>query len=602
VGVTLRWEEDVALPPDVRAGLTGPGAPFELVEEAVLGVHLRVFRRRPRSVREILLSAAETRGDSPFLVFPERTYTYSDFVAAVGSAAACLSERFGVGSGDRVAIASRNSAAHAVGAWAVICLGGVVAELNAWWAGAELADAVTRCGPSLVLADQARVERAGWESSAPQGGRPPVVDLDASFGEIESYRPGSALPDMVIDEDDPLVILFTSGTTGRPKGAVLSHRGHIHMMMQAVLQGLVSSAQSEAGHPHPGSDAGHPHPGSAAAAAPGPAAAGGGGGGSTVIGVSPMFHISGFTTQLIGGPLMGVTVAYPPPGRWTPEVHLEMTERHRASAWSLVPAQLWRLLESPALASTDLSSLQRVGGGGATFAPELWRQVRLRIPQVSRMGTGYGMSETCGAGTHHDGEAAVLHPDAVGAPCPGTEIQVRGANGDVLDEGEVGVIHLRGPTTMLGYWGDPEATSAALDAGRWYCTGELGHISDGLLYLDSRGPDLIVRGGENVYPVEIENRLVEHPDVLEAAVIGVEDRIMGQRVVAHIVVRPGASPEPESLRDWVAQGLAGFKVPEAVFTHDDLPHNAAGKIVKSELTAMPVAPGCGRPATSDQEG
>ncbi|HUE58396.1 MAG TPA: fatty acid--CoA ligase family protein, partial [Acidimicrobiales bacterium] len=310
------------------------------------------------------------------------------------------------------------------------------------------------------------------------------------------------------------------------------------------------------------------------------------------IGVSPMFHISGFSVALIGGAFIGATIAYPPPGRWDPEVQLEMTERFKASAWSIVPTQLWRLIEHPRFDEFDLSSLRRIGGGGSTFQPELWRKVREKLPQVTRMATGYGMTETCGAGTHQDGRAALEHPDAVGAPVPGYEICIRGPDGELLGASEIGEIQLRGPSNFLGYWDNPDATRAALDGDRWYHTGELGRIDHGLLFLEGRGVDLIIRGGENVYPIEIENRLIEHPAIAEAAVIGVADRVLGEEVKAVAVAQPGSTVSLDEIRTWVAETLAPFKVPSQLELRSELPHNAAGKVLKHLLKpADPTRPG-----------
>ncbi|MGI8492821.1 MAG: class I adenylate-forming enzyme family protein, partial [Acidimicrobiales bacterium] len=493
---TASWREDEDLPPEARAALTGPGAPFEMVTDNVLGVAMRVFASRPRFAAQMLVDGAALHGDRPFLIFDDRTLTFCSILEPVAAVAASLAERFGIGRGERVAIASANSAAHAVTAWALVSLGVTVVELNAWWTGPELLDGVALTKPTVVLADDKRLARLRSTGSEAT----PAVSLEDGFASWEEDGRGAPMPQSGVGEDEPLAIMFTSGTTGRAKGAVLSHRNHVHMVMQAALQGAIGSlGQSRA-------------PEAALSR-------------SCTVAVSPMFHVSGFSVQLIGGPFLGATFVYPPPGRWDPDVHLALSANHRAAAWSLVPAQLWRLLEHPRLGDYDLSALRRVSGGGATFDPELWRQVGIRLPQVTRMATGYGMTETCGAGTHHDGEVAREHPEAVGRPVAGMEIQVRDPSGASLEEGTAGVIHVRGPCGFLGYWEDPAATSAALDEDRWYRTGELGHLEDGILYLDGRGSDLIVRGGENVYAIEVENRLLEHPDVLEAAVVGRPHRI-----------------------------------------------------------------------------
>jgi acyl-CoA synthetase (AMP-forming)/AMP-acid ligase II len=331
------------------------------------------------------------------------------------------------------------------------------------------------------------------------------------------------------------------------------------MMMQAALQGMVGAAARADLDPAP---TGPP----------------------VTCGVSPMFHVSGFSCAVIGGALTGITIVYPPAGRWDPEVQLELTERHRISSWPLVPTQLWRLLEHPRFGDFDLSSLRRIGGGGATFQPELWRQVHERLPQVAVMSTGYGMTETCGAGTHQDGEAARKHPDAVGAPVPGYSLRVCDPDGREVPDGTTGEIQLRGPCNMLGYWEDEVATRRSLDADRWYRTGEFGHIEDGLLFLDGRGTELIIRGGENVYPIEIENRLIEHPGIAEAAVIGVPDRVLGEQVKAVVVRQAGADDlDAAGVQDWVAATLAAFKVPAVVEFRHELPHTATGKVQKTLL-------------------
>lgn len=554
-GAILSWEEDRRLPAAARRALTGEGAPFEMTGEAVLGAGMRVFARRPAGMRQVLEGAGQRFGDQPFLIFPERTFTYRSMPASVAAVAAALQERFGVGPGDRVAVAAANCPGHALAAWAAVSLGAVAVELNGWWSGREMAHGVALTRPSVLLGDRKRLERLEAGSVDV-----PVVCFEDDLGRLEAQGEGRSLAHAPVGEDDPLCILFTSGTTGRPKGAVLSHRAHVHMMMQAALQGQVGAVLE------PASSAG------VTSAGPG-----------CSIGVSPMFHISGFSVALIGGAMLGLTIAYPPPGRWDPEVHLEMTERFGATAWSVVPAQLWRLVEHPRLDEFDLSRLRRVGGGGSTFQPELWRRVRERLPHLERMGTGYGMTETCGAGTHHDGRAAAEHPEAVGAPVPGYSICIRDAGGAVLPEGEIGEINLRGPCNFIGYWDDPAATSQALDADRWYRTGELGHVCGGLLHLDGRQAELIVRGGENVYPIEIENRLVEHPGVAEAAVVGVPDRVLGETVKAVVVLRRGASLDLPSMRDWVGSALAAFKVPTDLEIAESLPRNAAGKVAKRRL-------------------
>jgi acyl-CoA synthetase (AMP-forming)/AMP-acid ligase II len=223
-----------------------------------------------------------------------------------------------------------------------------------------------------------------------------------------------------------------------------------------------------------------------------------------------------------------------------------------------------------------------VGGGGAVYPPELVRELHARFPRV-RLGNGYGMSETVGLGTLTGGEAFVAIPESVGPAQATVEVQIRDELGAVLPEGEVGEICLRTPSVFLGYWDDPAATAAVLDSGRWYQTGDYGRVSGGLLYLESRRRDMILRGGENIYPVEIENRLVEHPDIDDAAVIGVDHPELGQEPKAFVVRRPGSAVTAGQVRDWCAAALAAYKVPATVEFRDSLPYTETGKLLKQQL-------------------
>jgi acyl-CoA synthetase (AMP-forming)/AMP-acid ligase II len=222
------------------------------------------------------------------------------------------------------------------------------------------------------------------------------------------------------------------------------------------------------------------------------------------------------------------------------------------------------------------------GSGGAVFPPELVRALHARFPVV-RLGNGYGMSETVGMGTLTGGDLFLAQPDAVGTATVTGEVEIRDPEGQVVPQGEVGEIYLRSPSVFLGYWDNPEATAAVLDENRWYRTGDFGRIEGGLLYMESRRRDLILRGGENIYPIEIENRLVEHPDIDDAAVIGIDHEELGQEPKAFVVLRSGAELTGQQVRDWCAAALAGFKVPVAVEFRASLPYNQTGKLYKQQL-------------------
>ena len=558
---TLRWHDDDRLTPEQLAALCGPGAPFERTTERVLGADVEVFVQRPRSLVEVLHEAVAQFGDRPYLRFPDETVTFAELPARVAPIAAVLAEEYGVVQGDRVAFASVNSLPYALAQWATVALGGIIVGLNGWWTGPELAYGVELTEPKVLFGDDARLERL--TEVGIDDGDVPMIPF-ATLVEQAAARAGDDLdlPDVVIDEDDPFMILFTSGTTGRPKGATLTHRNLVHMGSAMAFSRTVNMLLSGAA----------PLPGAQPPDAPPPAS----------ICATPFFHISGTAPLFMTGARFGSTLVFPPPGRWDPATHLGLTAEHRVSAWSGVPTQFWRMLEHPDFESFDLSSLAMVSSGGAPFPPELMRVLNEKIP-TAQLSNGYGMSESMGAGTLLSGARYVTHRESVGAPYPTLAVQIRDDDRNVLAEGEVGEICLRGAVIFVGYWNDAEATAAALDADRWYHTGDYGRIDDGVLWLESRMRDLILRAGENIYPMEIENRLIEHPDIADAAVIGVDHRTLGQEVKAFVVLRDGGELTEADVREWAAGSLASFKVPTYVEFRDSLPYTQTGKVMKHAL-------------------
>ncbi|HEX4529062.1 MAG TPA: class I adenylate-forming enzyme family protein [Acidimicrobiia bacterium] len=555
-GRTLRWHDDEQLTPAQRAALSGPGAPFERTVEDVLGAPVEVFVQRPRNLVQVLQDAVAQFGDRPYLLFPHETVTFSALPARTAAYAKVLADEYGVGKGDRVAFASANSLPYALAEWATVVLGGIIVGLNGWWTGPELAYGVQLTSPKVLFGDEARLDRLAEVGIT--DGDVPLIPFETLVEQVAARADtGVALPEVAIDEDDPFMILFTSGTTGRPKGATLTHRNLVHMG-SAMAFGRAVSMLVNGIVPSPD--------------APPPAS----------ICATPFFHISGTAPLFMTGARFGSTLIFPPPGRWDPGTQLQLTAEHRVSAWSGVPTQFWRMLEHPDFDAFDLSSLTLVSSGGAPFPPELMRVLNEKIP-TAQLSNGYGMSETMGAGTLLSGARYVTHRESVGAPYPTIEVQIRDDDRTVLPEGEVGEICLRGAVVFRGYWDDPDATAAVLDAERWYHSGDYGRIDDGVLWLESRMRDLILRGGENIYPMEIEHRLIEHPDIADAAVIGVEHRTLGQEVKAFVVLQEGASLEPAAVQEWAGQSLAPFKVPAYVEFRDSLPYTQTGKVMKHEL-------------------
>ena len=565
--MTLTWP-DLTLPAEIREGLTGPGAPFEIATENVLGVPMQVFVNRPRDLRSMLLTAAERFGDRPYVVFPDRMLTYEAMLGPVAAVARTLAEKYGVGKGDRVAIAAANCVEYAITFWATTALGAITVAMNGWWTGSEMTYALDLTTPTVLLGDRRRIERLDDESVVVPP-ELPVVVFEDEFAQLEAAGADATMPDQPIDEDDPFLILFTSGTTGRPKGALLSHRSNIHFIWMMMTRGAEQVMRAM----HAGTEPSLP------------------GATPCAISASPYFHVSGLNCQLVMAIAAGMTIVYPPAGKWREDVHLELTQRHGATMWSLVPTQLWRLLEWPELDRYDLSSLKTVGGGSSVWPPELLRTLEAKLPRVRPgLGTGWGMTESNGAGTSLRSESTYAHPDSIGNVSPTAELEVRDpATGEALPDGEVGEICVRMAALFLGYWNNPEATREVLDDERWYRTGDYGHIVDEFVYLEGRRQDLIIRGGENIYPAEIETRLIEHPDIAEVAVVGVDHATLGQEVKAYVVARAGALTEDE-IREFAARSLAAYKVPTHVEFVADLPHNAAGKVLKHLLGRPQATP------------
>jgi acyl-CoA synthetase (AMP-forming)/AMP-acid ligase II len=551
----LVWRPE-ALPAAVRETVLAPGAPLEVVEEDVLGVPCLVFAQRPPHLRAVFENGGRVHADTPYLIFPDRTFTYADAVASAARMAAVLARDFGVEKGDRVAVASANGPEYAMVWWATVSLGAIATGLNGWWTARELEYGIELARPKVLFVDRPRLDRLA-AADLPDDLR--VVLLDELTPHLDGD--GTPMPDVAIDEDDPMVILFTSGTTGRPKGALLSHRTFVHCAMSSALLG--ASAATPASPPS--------EPGTRPA---------------TIL-AAPFFHVSG-SLPLSTGPAFGSTMVFPPLGAWNETTHLRMTEEHRITGWGGVPTQYWRMLQHPELESFDLSSLRSLGGGGAVFPPELHRLVAEKLPNV-RVTQGFGMSETLGSGTRLFGSYVTDHPASVGVIEPMCEVEVRDPDGVPLPEHEIGEICIRGACVFLGYWDNPEASAAVLDDRRWYRTGDFGRIEGELLYLESRMRDLIIRGGENIYPIEVENRLVEHPDIADACVIGVDHQVLGQEVLAVVVLREGADLSADEVRRWAAGALASFKVPAEVVFRGELPYTQTGKVLKHEVEAEIVA-------------
>jgi acyl-CoA synthetase (AMP-forming)/AMP-acid ligase II len=540
---------------EIETQLTGPGGPFEVVTEDVLGEPMRVFAGRSRSLRA-LVEASRAHGEKEYIVCGERRITFAEHADLVGSVARGLSERYGIGPGSRVAILAANCPEWLLTFWATVSLGGVVAALNGWWQAGEIVYGVSHSEPSVLIGDRKRLARVADRDLGV-----PVLEIEGGFAELEAHAPGAALPTAPIAEDDPAVILYTSGTTGRPKGAVNTHRGICGFVSVGILNGvkqmMLAAASGRKLEPPPPT--------------------------CSLVTV-PLFHLSGLYSGAVMMLATGGKTVWRS-GRFDPGDVLRLIEQERVTNWSALGNMAHQVVDHPEVERYDLSSLRNIGSGGGPTSPEIQERLRKVFPTAGdNMGLGYGLSESVTPVAMIGGEELKAHPRSVGRPATTHEIEIRDDDGNAVPEGVEGEIYVRSPYTMLGYWRDPEATDEVILPGRWLRTGDVGRIEDGRLYINSRARDLILRAAENIYPVEIEHRVEAHPSVAECAVVGVEHAELGQEVKAFVVPVAGATIDTEELADWVGEALAAYKVPAHWEVREEpLPRNAPGKVLKNVL-------------------
>ncbi len=540
---------------DAVAAITGPGSPFELVTEDVGGTRLPVFKNRFRSLREVLEKSVEF-GAAELAVWDSgERWTFAAHERLVASVAAALRDKHGIGPGSRVAILAANRPEWVLTAWGTLVLGGSVVAMNGWWQGEEILYGLELAEPDVLFADRARLERvAGADHGVP------TVVFEEAFAAYTDHDREAPLPDTPIAEDDLAAIMFTSGTTGRPKGAMISHRNFIAFLQMNFCNGALRYLMNP------------PTPEQAAL--------------PPLVGINsnPLFHVSGFQAGALMGPATGTKTVWTT-GRFDPKKIMKLTLEEGVTRWGGITTQLWRLIEDPDFDPELFRQVRSMGGGGSAFSPDLQRSLREKLPQAcGEFNVGYGLTECGGLCSMAVGELLEKHPDTAGRTVPGNDVAIFDDTGRRLPDGEDGNICVRGPNVMLGYWRNPGATKEAFFEGGWLRTGDIGQMRDGLLFLASRKRDMIIRGGENIYPLEIENRLDDHPDVEEVAVVGVDHRELGQEVKAIVVPRAGRALDPETLKAFVSETLAYYKVPTYVEIRDEpLPRNATGKVLKPVL-------------------
>jgi long-chain acyl-CoA synthetase len=554
--------------------LTGAGQRFELVRRGPDGTGGLVYRNAPRNLRDVLIEAGRSADDRDYIVYEGRRLSATAHDARCRQLAGYLHDELGVAPGDRVAIAMRNLPEFSIALWAVAVIGAIAVPLNAWLSGSELATALRHSGSSVLVADGER-----WMRLRPQAAelglrRALITDADAAvdFASIAAdadVLPMSAVfagptvdtfPEVDIEPDDAVTIVYTSGTTGSPKGALHTHRNYCSSIMHNLLHREVAHRGHENGGPQASRD-------------------------GTLL-TYPLFHIAGLINLFLSmGERSKVVLMH----HWDPVQAGTLIIEEQVTRALLVPTTLRTLLDESGerLAAVPDLALSFIAAGGASVPAELIVRSGELFHDRVIPGNGYGLTETTAGCIAGAGEEYLNNPGSIGRPLPGMEVRIVDVDGSEAPGGVVGEIVVRGPSVCDGYWQNDSETARSFDHG-WFHTGDLGRVDEnGLYYVVDRIKEVIIRGGENIFCPEVEATLEAHPDVLEAAVFGLPDEKYGEIVGAVVRCRSSSVLDVEQLRAYAREHLAYFKVPERiVITGNDLPRTASGKVLKRDLRAL----------------
>jgi long-chain acyl-CoA synthetase len=563
--------------PETYALLTAPGAPFEMRDEVIGGVPMRTYVRAAPSLRAVF-EAGAAWDEREHIVYRDERITFGGVRRAAAALGKALARDFGVGKGDRVALAMRNLPEWVVTFWAAVATGAVIVPINAWGTADEIAYAVRDSGAKVLVADEERlarlgaavaeldlagviVARAGPEGLAGATAFESLVGATGGYGDL----PAVDLPDPRLEPEDDATIFYTSGTTGRPKGALGTHRNITTNLVNIGLR--TARAVLRRGEALPA----------------GPPAAQ-----LTTLLPVPLFHVTGCHSGITPAMLSGarIVLMY----KWNLEDALGLIERERINTVVTVPAMTWQIVQSPDLHRYDLSSIATITYGGAPAPPELHGLVLERFPGIF-VANGFGMTETSSVITANSAEDFARRPDSVGTGMPCNDFRIVDESGAEVAPGAVGELLVKGPNIIKGYWRRPEETAAAIQDG-WLRTGDIVRMDEeGFVYVLDRAKDVLIRGGENIYCTEIEDVAMRHPDVQEIAVIGVPHTVLGEEVGAVVRLAPGSKATDAELQAFIGGYLAPFKTPAHIFRSDEpLPRNAAGKVLKRQLRDAVLAP------------
>ncbi len=557
---------------DARAELDAPGSPFATTFVEVRGVPLKTFAAAPPHMRALWENTA-VHAASDYVVYEDERYTYGEIHEQVRKLAHYLVSH-GVQPGQRVALAMRNYPEWVVSYWATVSLGAALVGMNAWWTPPEMEYALNDSKPEVLIADDERLERLEQVANAPQmhviavRSKRKVGSDSITWEEAISGSDPGTLPDVAIDPDDDATIFYTSGTTGFPKGAQLTHRGSVVNILNIIAMSSTTALAEQkaiaAGEMEP--------PTPPAVAYP-----------ASFMAPTPLFHVTACNCILHAATVAGAKITFM--YKWDAGRALELIERERITNFSGVPTMGRELLMHPDWSKRDVSSLQGISGGGSAVQPDLVHKIKGAL-KTGNPTTGYGMTETCGIITANSNKLYLDKPDSCGPPVPTLEVKLIDEEGNDLprDPNVTGILCVRGAIVIKGYLNRAEATAESIKDG-WLNTGDIARIDeDGFIFIVDRAKDMVLRGGENVYCTEVEAAIYNHPSIAEAAVFGIPDERLGEEVAAVLVLRDGMTLTEDELKSFLKERIATYKIPSKIwFRSEPIPKNATGKFLKREV-------------------